>query len=69
MRTDTPRLALVVWDEQQEIPECIALADIPAAIQCGALVLAREDEILSEPLPQPVLLSGPRRYLDTGDEE
>ena len=65
---DYPMYALVVWPDADTC-ERIALAAVPAARLRKALVIAREDEILSEPLPvlAPVLLSGPKRYADDTD--
>lgn len=78
-RRESPRFALVRWpDAESDVPNCITLDAVPAAVARGALVLAREDAILSEPLPKPAmdmtLLSGPRRHpeppppVSNGDE-
>lgn len=65
MRLDPPRYALVVWaDNDSGLPCCITLDSVQAAVERGAVVVAREDDICREPLPKGMdmnLLSNPRR--------
>ena len=67
-----PRYALVVRaDSTENAPCCISLDALPAAIHRGVLVVAREDDVLSAPLPamDMTLLSNPRRpHCDTGED-
>ena len=68
---ESPRYALVVFaDATANAPCCISLDALPAAISRGALVLAREDDVLSEPLPamDMTLLSNPRRCVDEAED-
>lgn len=57
------RYALVVYPGSTVVA-CITLDAVSAAVARGALVVAREDAMLSEPVPPPILVSGPRRYTD-----
>ena len=69
---EIPTYALVLWPDTEDcLPDRITLDALPAARLRKALVIAREDEILSEPLPSSMdmtLLSNPRRYVDTGED-
>lgn len=63
----TPRYALVMVDDAIEH---VLLAEVPATIAASkhAWVLASEDDVLSEPLPDMTLLSNPRRHPDDGGD-
>lgn len=68
-RPEVARYALVLWaNEQGWILERMRLAQVPMAVEHGAVVLAREDDILSEVMPAPAmdmtLLSGSQRRRD-----
>lgn len=51
-RIDWPRFALVLWpDSLPDLPSCITLDGVADAEARGAVVIAREDDIMSEPIP------------------
>ena len=66
---DYPMYALVVWPDADTC-ERIALAAVPAARLRKALVIAREDEILSEPVTVDLtaLQMNPRRIIEPGED-
>ena len=69
-RLQWPRFALVLWpDGDQALPACVTLDAVSDAAQRGALVIAREDDILRElpPAMDMNLLSNPRRHDDQED--
>ena len=57
MFDQTPRVALILWPTHQTpcehpavVPEAVTLAQLPDAVSMGAIVIARDDDVLEPPV-------------------